>query len=126
MLGRFSRGSAGGGGRHRRVARGSLGGLAGGVLPALGGACCAGLGVGLAAVGGVVGVTLGWLSPMLLGVALATAGVLVLRLGRGRPWRPWHRFAMIAAASYVVSALALVPAVGALVGGDGSASTILP
>lgn len=125
MAGGFSRGCAGRGGRNRRVARGSLGLVAGG-LPALGGACCAGLGVGLAAVGGAVGVTLGWLSPMLLGVALATGGVLILRLGRGRPWRPWHRFAMIAAASYVISALVLVPALGALVAGDGSAARVLP
>lgn len=126
MVGGFSRGSAGDGGRHRRVTRGSLGMVAGGLLPALGGACCAGLGVGLAAVGGVVGVTLGWLSPMLLGVALATAGVLILRLARGRPWRAWHRLAMIAAASYVISALVLMPALGALVAGDGSAARVLP
>lgn len=100
--------------------------VAGGLLPGLGGACCAGLGVGLSAVGGVVGVTLGWLSPMLLGVALATVGGLVLRLGRGRPWRPWHRLAMIASASYVVSALVLVPALGALLAGSGSGAPVLP
>lgn len=95
-------------------------------LPAAGGVCCAGLGAGLSGVGALFGVTLGWLSPALTGVALATAAVLVWWRGSGRAWRPWHRVVLIAVASYAISALALVPLASGLLGADGAGSTVLP
>lgn len=98
----------------------------GAVLPAAGGACCAGLGAGLVTAGGVLGAALAWLSPLLLGVALATVGGLVLWWLSGRPWRRWQRVVAVAAASYAVSALVLVPVLAALLDAGGSSPTALP
>lgn len=106
--------------------RRSLVGVAGAVLPTVGGVCCVGLGAGVATVGGVAGAALAWLTPVLLGVALVGAGALLLRARSERPWRRWHGLAAVAAASYLVSALLVVPVLAALLGGSGSGGEVLP
>jgi hypothetical protein len=99
--------------------RRSLIGIVGGVLPTVGGACCIGMGAGVATVGGAAGAALAWLTPLLLGAALVVAGWLLLRACSGRPWRRWHALVAVSAGSYVVSAIAVVPLLSAVLGGAG-------
>lgn len=104
----------------------SLVGVVGAVLPTVGGVCCVGIGAGVATVGGVAGAALVWLTPVLLGVALVAAGALLLRARSGRPWRRWHGLVAVASASYVVSALVVVPLLAALLGNAGTGGEVLP
>jgi hypothetical protein len=106
--------------------RRSLVAVVGGVLPTVGGACCVGLGAGVATVGGAVGAALTWLTPVLLGVALLVAGTLLLRALSPRPSRRWHGLAAAASASYFISALVLVPVLSALLGGGSAGGEVLP
>lgn len=105
--------------------RRSLVGVVGVVLPTVGGVCCVGVSAGLATVGGVAGAALAWVTPLLLGVALVVAGSLLVRARSGRPWRRWHGLAAVASASYLGSALVVVPLLAALFGG-GAADPVLP
>lgn len=82
-------------------------GTAGGVLPLVGGACCAGMGSAL--VGGVMGAALAWLTPMLVGIALLGLGAVLLRVHRLGCWHRQDTWVAVFAGSYVVSALLLVP-----------------
>lgn len=108
------------------MGRRRFGGVVAAVLPTLGGACCVGVGIGLASVGGVVGATLAWLSPLLLGAVFIVAGGLLVRRTSGRPWRSWHALAAIISVSYMVSALVVVPLLGSLIGGAGTGTEVLP
>jgi hypothetical protein len=99
--------------------RRSLLGLVGAALPTVGGACCVGIGAGVASVGGAVGAALAWLTPLLLGAALIVTGWLLLRARSGRPWRRWHALMAVSAGSYVLSAIVVVPLLSAILGGAG-------
>lgn len=104
----------------------SLVGVVGAVLPSFGGVCCVGLSAGVATVGGVFGAALAWVTPLLFGVALVVAGALLLRARSRRPWRRWHGLAAVASASYLLSAVVVVPVVTALLGSPGLSGDMLP
>lgn len=104
----------------------SLVGMVGAVLPTVGGACCVGLGAGSAIVGGALGASLAWLTPLLLGVALLVLGALLLRVRSSRPWCRWHGMVAVAAASYLVSALVVVPLLAAVLSAGGRGGEVLP
>lgn len=103
-------------------------GLVGAALPTVGGACCVGIGAGVATVGGVAGATMAWLTPLLLGAALIVTGWLLSRARPGRPWRRWQALVAVSAGSYVVSAVVLVPVLSALLGDAGGVGSgpVLP
>lgn len=104
----------------------SLAGVVGTVLSTAGGACCVGLGAGGAVLGGTLGATVGWLTPVLLGVALLVLGALLLRARSGHPWRSWHGLAAVGAASYLASALVVVPLLTAVLSAGGQGGEVLP
>lgn len=106
--------------------RRSLVGVAGAALPTVAGVCCIALSAGLATVGGVAGAALAWLTPVLLGVVLMVAGALLVRAQSGRPWRRWHGLVAVASASYLGSALVVMPVLAALFGGGGAGGEVLP
>lgn len=106
--------------------RGSLVGVVAAALPSVGGVCCVGLSAGVATVGGVAGATVARVTPLLFGVALVVAGALLLRARSQRTWRRWHGLAAVASASYLLSAVVLVPVLVVLVGGGGNGGEVLP
>lgn len=106
--------------------RRSLVGVVGAVLPTLGGACCVGLGAGGAIVGGALGAALAWVTPLLAGLAFLVLGLLLLRVQSPRPWRRWHGLVAVAASSYLVSALVVVPVISGLLPAGGQGSGVLP
>lgn len=104
----------------------SLAALIGAVLPTVGGACCATLGVGLAGLGAAGGSVVALVSTVAAPLAMITLGGLLLwRLRRPTArWRRWQALAAVAAGSYLAVALAVLPVVGWLVGPAGSSPAL--